>query len=52
MNTPMNTPATQPDSPGMIAQDDSRRVIHVAGEEACDFLQSILTANVERWRKA
>jgi len=51
MNTPMNTPATQPatqpDSPGMIAQDDSRRVIHVAGEEACDFLQSILTANVE-----
>jgi len=37
----------QPDSTGMIAQDESRRVIRVAGEESCDFLQSILTANVE-----
>ena len=38
---------SHPDSAGLIAKDDSRRVILVAGEEACDFLQSILTANVE-----
>ena len=36
------------DTAGLIARDDSRRVIRVDGEEACDFLQSILTANVEK----
>lgn len=36
-----------PDMIGLIAYDDSRRVIRVAGADACDFLQSILTANVE-----
>ena len=37
----------QSDTTAKMAKDDSRRVIRVAGEEACDFLQSILTANVE-----
>ena len=36
-----------PDMTGLTAYDDSRRVIRVAGNEASDFLQSILTANVE-----
>ena len=37
----------QPEPKGRMARDDSRRLIRVAGDEAGDFLQSILTANVE-----
>ena len=38
---------TMQQTTGLIARDDSRRVILVGGAEACDFLQSILTANLE-----
>ncbi|MGB2411157.1 MAG: YgfZ/GcvT domain-containing protein [Candidatus Puniceispirillaceae bacterium] len=34
-------------SPTAIAIDESRRLIRVAGPEAADFLQSLVTANVE-----
>lgn len=30
-----------------IARDDSRRLIRVSGADATDFLQSLITANVE-----
>ena len=30
-----------------IARDDSRRLIRVTGADATDFLQSLITANVE-----
>ena len=33
---------------GSMARDPDRRVIRVAGDEAADFLQSILTSDVER----
>lgn len=33
---------------GYIAHDPARRVIRIDGEEAADFLQSILTSDVER----
>ena len=32
---------------GFIARDDQRRLLRVSGTDATDFLQSLITANVE-----